>query len=113
MSDLDPYWAHADYSLYIYMGRKLYLRKPYNPSSRLLGLAYRAPIRRLRVTSSAPTTLLFNLLRNYYCRNKPTDALVLQPLLYYYRVIRGRPLLAPYSPLLFPLQPRTSLVYFG
>ena len=77
------------------MGRKLYLRKPYNLSPRLLGLACEAPIRRLRVTYSAPTTLLFNLLRNYCCRNKPTDALVSQPLLYYYRVIRGRPLLAP------------------
>jgi len=35
------------------MGRKLYLRKPYNPSPRLLGLAYKAPARRLRVTYSA------------------------------------------------------------
>ena len=54
-----------------------------------------SPIRRLRVTYSAPTTLLFDLLRNHYCRNKPTDALVSQTLLYYYRVIRGHPLLAP------------------
>ena len=77
MSDSDPYWAYTDYSLYIHVGRKLYLRKPRNPSPRLLGLAYRAPIRRLRVTSSTPTTLLFDLLKNYYCRNKPTDALVL------------------------------------
>ena len=80
---------------YIYIGRKLYLRKPHNLSPRLLGLAYKAPARRLRVTYSAPTTLLFDLLRNYYCRNKPTDALVSHTLLYYYRVIRGRPLLAP------------------
>ena len=80
---------------YIYIERKLYLRKPYNLSPRLLGLAYKAPARRLRVTYGAPTTLLFNLLRNYYCRNKPTDALVSQTLLYYYRVIRGHPLLAP------------------
>src|SRR6266403_1930494 len=77
------------------MGRKLYLIKPYNLSPYLLGLAYRAPTRRLRVTYSAPTTLLFNLLRNHYCYNKPTDALVSQTLLYYCRVIRGRPLLAP------------------
>ena len=35
---------------YIYIGRKLYLRKPYNPSPYLLGLAYRASTRRLRVT---------------------------------------------------------------
>ena len=77
------------------MGRKLYLRKPYNPSPRLLGLAYKAPARRLRVTCGAPTTLLFDLLGNYCCCNKPTDALVLQTLLYYYRVIRGRLLLAP------------------
>src|ERR1700684_268394 len=83
---------------YIYMGRKLYLRKPRDPSPRLLGLAYKAPTRRLRVTYSTPTTLLFNLLRNYYCCNKPTDALVLYTLLYYYRVIRGRPLLAPPLP---------------
>jgi hypothetical protein len=62
---------------YIHVGRKLYLRKPRNLSPRLLGLAYTAPARRLRVTYSAPTTLLFNLLRNYYCRNKPMDALVL------------------------------------
>ena len=80
------------------MGRKLYLRKPYNPSPYLLGLAYKAPIRRLRVTYSASTTLLFNLLRNHYCYNKPTDALVLYTLLYYYRVIRGRLLLAPPPP---------------
>jgi len=80
---------------YIYIGRKLYLRKPRNLSLRLLGLAYKAPARRLRVTYSASTTLLFNLLRNHCCRNKPMDALVSQTLLYYYRVIKGRPLLAP------------------
>jgi len=38
---------------YIHIGRELYLRKPCNLSSRLLGLAYRAPVRRLRVTYSA------------------------------------------------------------
>ena len=100
-------------TFYIYIGRKLYLRKPYNLSPRLLGLACEAPTRRLRVTYSTPTTLLFNLFRNHYCRNKPTDALVLQPLLYYYRVIKGRPLLAPRPLLLFPLQPGTGLVYFS
>jgi hypothetical protein len=62
---------------YIYIGRKLYLRKPYNLSPRLLGLACEAPTRRLRVTYGALTTLLFNLLRNRYYRNKPMDALVL------------------------------------
>src|ERR1700727_2699899 len=51
-----------------------------------------SPTRRLRVTCGASTTLLFDLLGNHCCRNKPTDALVLQTLLYYYR---GRPLLAP------------------
>ena len=76
-------------------GEKLYLRKPRDPSPRLLGLACKAPVWRLRVTYSAPTTLLFDLLGNHYYRNKPTDALVLQTLLYYYRVIRGRPLLSP------------------
>jgi hypothetical protein len=49
MSDSDPIgptWTTP----YIYIGRKLYLRKPRNLSPRLLGLAYRAPTRRLRVT---------------------------------------------------------------
>ena len=94
MSDSDPYQAYADYSLCI-CGEKTHLRKPRNLSPRLLGLACEAPARRLRVTCGAPATLLFNLLRNHCCRNKPTDALVLQTLLYYYRVIRGHPLLAP------------------
>ena len=56
-SDSDPYWAHADYSIYV--GRKLYLRKPRDPSPRLLGLACRAPVRRLQVTCGTPTTLLY------------------------------------------------------
>ena len=81
--------------LYIHIGRKLYLRKPRDLSPRLLELTYKAPIRRLQVTYSASTTLLFDLLGNHCCRNKPTDALVSQTLLYYYRVIRGRLLLAP------------------
>ena len=72
MSNLDPYWAHVDYSLYIYREKTL-LRKPRDPSPRLLGLAYKAPISYLWCS----TTLLFNLLRNYCCRNKPMDALVL------------------------------------
>ena len=38
--------------LLIYIRRKLYLTKPRNLSSRLLGLAYLAPIKRLRVTYS-------------------------------------------------------------
>jgi len=42
MSDLDPYWAHADYSLYTYREKTL-LRKPCDPFPRLLGLAYKAP----------------------------------------------------------------------
>ena len=33
--------------LLIYIGRKLYLRKPYNLSSRPLGLTYKAPTGRL------------------------------------------------------------------
>ena len=76
---------------YIHIGRKLYLRKPHNPSSCLLGLAYKLPISH----QWCSTTLLFNLLRNHYCRNKPTDALVLHTILYSYRVIRGRLLLTP------------------
>ena len=80
---------------YVHIGRKLYLRKPRDLSPRRLGLACKAPARRLRVTCGALTTLLFNLLGNHCCRNKPTDALVSQTLLYYYRVIRGRLLLAP------------------
>jgi hypothetical protein len=48
MSDLDPYWAHADYSLFIYrektqLKKKLNLRKPCDLSFCLLGLAYLAP----------------------------------------------------------------------
>ena len=89
-SDSDPYWAHADYFLYI-CGEKTLLRKPRNLSPCLLGLAYKAPTSHLQCS----TTLLFNLLRNHCCRNKPTDALVSQTLLYYCRVIRGRLLLAP------------------
>ena len=77
------------------MGRKLYLRKPRDPSPCLLKLAYKAPARRLQVTYGTPTTLLFNLFGNYCCCNKFINALVSQILLYYYRVIRGRPLLAP------------------
>ena len=38
---------------YIYIGRKLHIRKPRNPSPRLLGLAYIAPMGRLGVTYSA------------------------------------------------------------
>ena len=33
--------------LYIYIGKKLYLKKPYNPSLCLLGLAYKVPIKYL------------------------------------------------------------------
>ena len=54
-----------------------------------------SPAGRLQVTYSTSTTLHFDLLGNHCCCNKPTDALVSQTLLYYYRVIRGRPLLAP------------------
>ena len=45
MSDLDPYWAHADYSLFTYREKTLFkkIRKPRNPSPCLLGLAYKAP----------------------------------------------------------------------
>ena len=83
MSDLDPYWAYVDYSLFIYREKTLFkkIRKPYNLSPYLLGLAYKAPTRRLQVTCSAPTTLLFNLFRNYYCYNKPINALVSQTIL--------------------------------
>ena len=77
------------------MGRKLYLRKPRDPSPCLLGLAYKAPAKCLQVTCGAPTTSLFDLFGNYCCCNKPIDALVSQTLLYYYRVIRGRLLLTP------------------
>ena len=79
---------------YIYMGRKLYLRKPRNLSPRLLGLAYRAPTRRLRVAYGAllpyfliflgTTTAVISLRTRQYRKL----------LLYYYRVIRGRLLLA-------------------
>ena len=89
-SNLDPYQAHADYSLYTYREKTL-LRKPRDLSPHLLGLAYKAPTSYLQCS----TTLLFNLLGNHCCRNKPTDALVSQTLLYYCRVIRGRLLLAP------------------
>ena len=75
MSDSDPYWAHADYSIYI--GRKLYLRKPCDLSPCLLGLAYKAPIKCLRVTCGTPATLYFDFFGNYCCCNKPTDALIL------------------------------------
>ena len=54
-----------------------------------------SPVRYLQVTYGTSTTLLFDLFGNYYCRNKLTDALVLQTLLYYHRVIRGYPLLTP------------------
>ena len=91
-SDSDPYWAHADYSLYT-CGEKTLLRKPCDLSPRLLGLAYKAPTSHLWCS----TTLLFDLFGNHCCRNKPTDALVSQTLLYYCRVIRGRLLLAPLS----------------
>ena len=59
-------------------GEKTLFEKPRNPSPRLLGLACGAPARRLRVTSGAPTTLLFDLLRNYYCRNKPYKIYILK-----------------------------------
>ena len=36
-----------------------------------------------------------HLLGNHCCCNKPIDMLISQTLLYYYRVIRERPLLAP------------------
>ena len=44
MSNLDPYWAYADYSLFIYKEKTLFkkMRNPYNPSPHLLGLAYLA-----------------------------------------------------------------------
>ena len=56
-SDSDPYWAHADYSIYV--GRKLYLKKPHNPSPYLLGLAYRAPARRLRGACESSVVLYY------------------------------------------------------
>ena len=107
-SDLDPCQAYTDYSLYIYIGRKLYLRNPYNPSSRLLRLAYLAPISYLQCST---TLFFFNLFRNYCCRNKPMDALVLQTLLYYCRVIRGRLLLAhlPSITISFIIQNQSSI----
>jgi hypothetical protein len=48
MSDLDPYWAYMDYSLFIYgektqFKKKLNLKKPRDPSFYLLGLAYLVP----------------------------------------------------------------------
>ena len=95
------------------MGRKLYLRKPRDPSPRLLELAYKAPTKHLQVTYGTPTTLLFDFFGNCCCCNKFMDALVSQTLLYYYRVIRGRPLLTLHPLLLFPLQPRTGLIYFS
>ena len=49
--------------LLIYIGRKLYLRKPRNPSPCLLGLAYRAPTRRLRVTYSTLLPYFLTFLR--------------------------------------------------
>jgi hypothetical protein len=96
MSDLNPYWAYADYSLFIYrektqFKKKLDLRKPRDLSLYLLGLAYLAPINHQWYS----TTLLFNLFGNYCCCNKLIDTLVLQTLLYYYRVIRGHLLLTP------------------
>ena len=104
ISDSDPYWAHADYS--IYMGRKLYLRKPHNLFPRLLRLACKAPAKRLRVTCGTFTTLYFDLLGNHCCCNKSTDVLVSQTLLYYYRVIRGRLLLTllPFITIFFVTQ---------
>jgi hypothetical protein len=47
MSNLDPYWAYTDYSLFIYrektqLKKKLNLRKPRDLSFCLLGLAYLA-----------------------------------------------------------------------
>ena len=76
MSDLDPYWAHADYSSFTYREKTLFekMKKPYDLSPRLLGLAYRAPASYLWCS----TTLLYDLLGNYCCCNKPMDALVSQ-----------------------------------
>src|ERR1700685_2300035 len=76
---------------YIYVGRKLYLRKPRDPFLCLLGLAYKAPVSHLWYS----TTLLFDLFGNHCCRNKSMDALVSQTLLYSCRVIKGHLLLAP------------------
>jgi hypothetical protein len=71
---------------YLHVGRKLYLRNPRDPSPHLLGLACLVPASHLWCSS----TLLFDLLGYHCCRNKPTDALVSQTLLYYCRVIRKK-----------------------
>jgi hypothetical protein len=78
---LGPLYLHVGRKLNL---RKLNLRKPRDPSPCLLGLAYLAPASH-RWYSAA---LLFDLLGNHCCRNKPTDALVSHTLLYYCRVIR-------------------------
>src|SRR6266702_6743295 len=76
-SDSDPYWAHADYSLYI-CGEKTLVRE--NPMNRLSAFGtcllstYLAPAGHLWYS----TSLLFGHLGNHCCRNKPTDALVSQ-----------------------------------
>ena len=51
MSDSDPYWAHMDYSLYIYREKTLFQRKPRELSPHLWDLpACLAPAWHLRVT---------------------------------------------------------------
>src|SRR6266702_8858053 len=112
MSDSDPYWAHADYSLYIYR-EKTHVRE--NPVNRLpafgtclLG-AYLAPVDHLWYF----TSLLFGHLRNHCCRNKPTDALVLRTCSITVESLGGTCCLLCYPPSPFPSRLRTGLVCFG
>ena len=95
------------------MGRKLYLRKPYNLSPYLLGLAYRAPIRRLQVTYS---TLL-----PYFLTSLGTTTAVIAyrraSIANFYstpiELLGGTYCLLLRLLFLFPLRLRTSLVYFS
>ena len=75
-SDSDPYWAHADYSLYIYKEKTLVRENPINclPAFKTCLLSTcLAPISHLWYFKS----LLFGYFKNHCCRNKPIDALVL------------------------------------
>src|SRR6266550_5495172 len=74
-SDSDPYWAHADYSLYTCREKTLVRENLMNRlpafGTCLLG-AYLAPAGHLWYS----TSLLFGHLGNHCCRNKPMDELV-------------------------------------
>ena len=102
MSDLDSYWAHADYSLYIYREKTLIRENPVNHLAAFrtcLLSTYLAPAGYLWYS----IFLLFCHFGNYCYCNKPIDALVSRIYFTTIELLGGTYCLPCYPLFLFPL----------